>query len=224
MPFKIGNESIQFAVPVFISFLLFSTDSLARENRHTVSVKSGVYSLNTPQQTTSVYNTTGSFFGLFSTGTNTNVAVEYSEDANYVMSVEYDFRLQNGIAFSGELFSFENNYNTPELPSPDGTVNTSIMIGNIKKYFQLNKMFELYIGIGAGQVSSDFNGQLSGSATGQAIQYRAGLVVKFDNVGIYTEYRKIKTLNVEGHVEEGKISGSVDLSGSGIFGGVGIYF
>ena len=163
----------------------------------------------------------GSFQLASSPQTILGLSRSFSE-ASVAYGLEGEWRLANGFAFGLEVFGHTQEYTTavPSLQSGDMTV-TNVFI-NAKKYFRPNALVQPYLGIGLGSASVDFstntNSGITGSAGGVAVQGMAGVALRWQHVGIYSEFKYART-----EIED-SIGQTVDTSGSGLFVGMSVHF
>ncbi len=144
--------------------------------------------------------------------------IELDDSASGVFGIEGEWRQNNGLAFGIEYVQFENEISAPSVVG-SGTMDTSVLLLNLKKYFRPTATVNPYIGAGFGAVGIDFSGDIiTGSAGGLALQAIGGVEFRFDKVGFYTE---LKALYAEAEDDFGE---KAKASGSGAFAGVSISF
>ena len=117
------------------------------------------------------------------------------------------------------MVRYTNDYVGGGIP---GEVDTTILMGVIKKYFALAKHFHPFLGVGLGVTTASVTGSLDGGASGSASSFSVGAEIPFEYVGIHLEY---KYLNATAKNET--ILGQTakfDLGGTGFFAGVAIHF
>ncbi len=142
--------------------------------------------------------------------------VTFDEDASGVFGVEYEWGLGN-TTIGGELLTYSNDWDS-DVPS-SGDNDTLAIMFNVKRYFEIHKSIQFYIGGGIGIAFVDFDGP-GGSAEGDdlALQVMAGVTVRAKKVGLYTE---VKSFSSE---PEDDFGDEIDVSGTGLFGGISFHF
>jgi len=163
--------------------------------------------------------------GSFKLASSPQTIVGLSRDfsaAGVAYGLEGEWHLSNGFAFGLEVFGHTQEYTTaaPSLQSGDVTV-TNVFI-NAKKYFRPDALVQPYIGVGLGSASVDFsadaNGGITGSAGGFAVQGMVGVALRWQHVGIYSEFKYARA-----EIED-SVGQVVDASGSGLFVGMSVHF
>ena len=144
------------------------------------------------------------------------VSLMFDEDASGVFSIEYEWGIDK-VVVGAELLGYENDWNSSEPSSGDN--DTLAIMFNVKRYFEIRKSIQFYIGGGIGIASVDFDGP-GGSAEGDdlALQVMAGVTVRANKVGLYTE---VKSFSSE---PEDDFGDDIDVSGTGLFGGISFHF
>lgn len=160
---------------------------------------------------------TGSFTLSKESQSISGISLTFDDSASSVFGVELEWRKDDGTAFGAEVFGFSNDWRSNVATSGDN--DTFAWMFNLKKYFAPSNTINPYIGAGIGFASADFSGP-GGSATGSdfAIQAMAGLEVRVEKVGFYTE---IKWFNSK---PEDDFGDDIDVSGTGVFAGISIFF
>lgn len=144
--------------------------------------------------------------------------IEFDDSSSGVFGIEGEWRQTNGLALGIEYLQYENDLGAPSVVGT-GTMDTSVVLFNVKKYFRPTATVNPYIGAGFGAAAVDFSGDIiTGSAGGFALQATGGVEFRWDKVGFYTE---LKALVAEAEDEVGE---QVKASGSGIFAGISISF
>ena len=144
--------------------------------------------------------------------------IELDDGASGVFGIEGEWRQTNGLALGIEYLQYENDVGAPSVVG-SGTMDTSVVLFNAKKYFNPTATVNPYIGAGLGAVSVDFSGDIiTGSAGGFALQAIGGIEFRWDKVGLYTE---LKALHAEAEDDAGE---KAKAGGSGVFAGVSISF
>ncbi len=190
---KVVSAGLAIAVACGVSAPVLA-DSVA------VIVKAGSFSLSKDRQTIVGEN------------------VEFDDSSSGVFGIEGEWRQTNGLALGIEYLQYENDFGALSVVGT-GTMDTSVLLFNVKKYFQPTATVNPYIGAGFGAVSVDFSGDIiAGSAGGFALQAIGGVEFRFDKVGLYTE---LKALHAEAEDDAGE---KAKAGGSGVFAGVSISF
>jgi len=138
--------------------------------------------------------------------------------ASMAYGLEGEWLLENGLAFGMELFGHNQDYTTTGLPAASGDVSVTNVFINAKKYFRPGAIAQPYLGAGIGAASTSFSGAITGSAGGAALQGMAGVAIRWQQFGIYTEFKYARA-----EVEDAA-GVKVDVSGTGLFAGVSAYF
>jgi len=219
------NSHIKYITFFVLTFVCFRT--FAQDYKHTIIPKLGAYSINTSNQSTSERSgTSRCLFDGYCNHPEAPVALTIDTDAKKVFSVEYEWHLKYGMTVGGDIVNFDNNYTSSTYNNRSGTIETTVFIGNFKKYFSISNSFQPFIGVGLGIAYAQFSGPLTGNAVGIAAQAKLGAIYKIGRYSIYGEYHYLYANHVNSsHAEsEGDISGSVDLTGDGYFLGLAVSF
>jgi len=137
--------------------------------------------------------------------------------AGMAYGLEGEWRMQNGFAFGMEVFGYSQDWTTTGF-AESGNMSVTNVFFNAKKYFRPGTTVQPYIGAGIGAASTSFGGDITGSAGGAAIQGMAGIAFRWQNVGLYTEFK------YESAKVEDAAGVSVNVSGTGLFAGLSVYF
>ena len=143
----------------------------------------------------------------------------FEDTSSSVFSVEYNRKFGDNFAFGGEMVRYTNDYVGGGLL---GEVDTTILMGVIKKYFALATHFQPFLGMGLGVTSASVTGSLDGNASGTASSFSVGAEIPFDYVGIHLEYKYLNS-TADNETILGQTA-KFDLSGTGFFAGVAIHF
>lgn len=140
----------------------------------------------------------------------------FDEDASGVFSIEYEWGFDR-VVLGAELLGYSNDWNSSAATSGDN--DTLAIMFNGKRYFGIGETLLFYVGGGVGVASVDFDGP-GGSAQGDdfALQVMAGVTVRGGNIGFYSE---LKSFSAE---PEDDFGDDIDVSGTGLFGGVSFHF
>ena len=121
----------------------------------------------------------------------------------------YERRFGKDLSWGVEYLTYSN-----DIIADSDDADTAIVMGTIRKYFDVSKHVQPYIGAGAGvSVVTIF-----GSAAGIAFQGMAGVKFPFNGISAILEYKFISS------EAEDAYGATVDVSGSGIFAGVAFNF
>lgn len=181
---------------VFLMFL--SLSCFAADKSNTIAIKAGSYDLSKTNQVV--------------LGSNINL----TEGSDSVFAVEYMRSMSGNYRLGGELISFKNNYT--QLASR-GEIDTLYVLFTADKYWQATSWMKPYLGVGVGAVTIDVSGPIAGDAGGFAFAARAGLDFTLSsNIGLLVEYKYLSGKPDDSNNQD------IDVSGSGIFAGLNIYF
>ena len=149
-------------------------------------------------------------------GISGGISLMFDKDASSVFAIEYEWGIDE-VVLGGELLGYSNDWDSSAATSGDN--DTLAIMFNVKRYFEIHKSIQVYIGGGIGIASVDLDGP-SGSATGDdlALQVMAGVTVRAKKVGFYTE---VKSFSSE---PEDDFGDDIDVSGTGLFGGMSFHF
>ena len=156
----------------------------------------------------SVYLKLGSF-----TMAKKSQAVTFDTTSTSVFSLEYERKMRNNMSWGGELISYQNDY-----ASGSGYAESTHVMFNFRKNFVVTKHFQPFMGVGIGASSATLGGVGSGSAGGLGLQVMAGIRIPFEEVTMIAEYKIISAK------PDDEFGNSVDISGRGLFFGVGMNF
>ncbi|HMH19040.1 MAG TPA: outer membrane beta-barrel protein, partial [Burkholderiales bacterium] len=141
----------------------------------------------------------------------------YDTSSKSVFSIEAEWRNKSGLALGGEIFSYRNQLtqiqNGTKVSPQQATLVATI---NAKYYFSTGIGLHPFAGAGIGFANATYSSNLSGSASGLALQGMAGLEYRFEHVGIYAEYKYLVSTVGSGE--------KIKVGGSGILAGVSILF
>jgi hypothetical protein len=158
--------------------------------------------------------------GSFQLANSTQTILNFSRDfssAGLAYGLEGEWRWVNGFALGLEVYGQSQDWTTTGSPS-SGSMDVAYVFFNAKKYFRQGSIVQPFLGAGVGAASTTFSGSITGSAGGPAVQAMAGIVFRWKKVGLYTEYKYE-------HAEvSDPASNTVDVSGSGLFAGLSVYF
>jgi hypothetical protein len=122
-----------------------------------------------------------------------------------------------------EVFGYSQDFTITGFALGGDMAVTNIFF-NAKKYFRPDSIVQPYLGAGIGAASTTFSSAvLNGSAGGFAIQGIAGIAFRWQKIGTYTEFKYVHA-EVDGTDADTGASVPVDLSGTGLFAGVSVYF
>ena len=133
----------------------------------------------------------------------------FDDSSSSVFSVEYERGFGKDLSWGVEYLTYSN-----DIVASSYDADTGIVMGTIRKYFDVSKHVQPYIGGGAGFSVVT----IGGTGSGMAFQGMAGVKFPFNGISAILEY---KFLSSEADDDYGY---SVDVSGSGIFAGIAINF
>ena len=152
----------------------------------------------------------GSFTISDATQTIGATTVTFDDSSSSVFSVEYEKQLKKDQSWGFEVASYTNDI----IAGATGDASTLLMMGNIRKYFDVSKSVKPYVGGGIGLNVVTING----SGSGIAFQGMAGLKFPFDSISAIVEYKYVSS------EADDDFGATVDTSGSGIFAGIALNF
>lgn len=141
----------------------------------------------------------------------------FDDSSSSVLAFEGEWFLRPDISFGVEVLRFSNDYATP-LTLTTGSTDTTAVLVNAKRYFLPASAWQPYIGAGLGSAAVDFSGTITGSTSGFALQAVGGIQWRSGNFAVRGEYKYLKADTEDDSGQK------VDMSGSGLFLGVGFYF
>jgi cell division septation protein DedD len=142
----------------------------------------------------------------------------FDDSASSVYSIEGEWFVRPDISIGLEAMGFSNDYSTPSSASATGSTDTTAILFNAKRYFLPASAWQPYIGAGLGSAAADFSGAITGSTSGFALQGVAGVQWRSQTLALRAEYKYLKADTEDDNSQK------VDMSGSGLFVGVGFYF
>lgn len=145
------------------------------------------------------------------------IPLTFEDNSSGEFGGEFEFRRNDGAAFGIEILNYTNDWRSGVGTTGDN--NTLALMFNAKRYFYATRSVLPYIGGGIGLASTDFTGP-GGSASGDdlAFQILAGIEVRGRQAGLYTEVKHFISK------PEDEFGDDIDVSGTGVFVGVSIYF
>jgi opacity protein-like surface antigen len=166
-------------------------------------LKPGSFKLATGSET---LNLTGGTFPL-----------QFDTTSSSVFGIEGEWFVRPDISLGLEFLSFSNDYTTTGTP-PKGSTDTRAFLINAKRYFLPASAWQPYLGAGLGAASADLSGPITGTTSGFALQFVGGLQWRRDRFALRAEYKYLKADTEDDNSQK------VDMSGSGLFVGIGFYF
>jgi opacity protein-like surface antigen len=145
------------------------------------------------------------------------INLTFEKNSSSELGGEFEWRRSDGAAFGIEILNYNNDWKSGIGTSGDN--NTLALMFNAKRYFSATKSVLPFIGGGVGFASTEFSGP-GGSASGDdlALQILAGIEVRGKQAGFYTEVKKLVSK------PEDEFGDDIDVSGTGVFVGVSIFF
>lgn len=160
-------------------------------------------------------------FGSFSLANDSQdilgAARAFDTSASSVASFEGEWFVRPDISLGLEVTKFSNDYSTPSATAIGSTDTTAVLL-NAKRYFLPGGAWQPYIGAGLGSATVDFSGAITGSTSGFAPQAVAGIQWRADQLALRAEYKYLKADTKDNGGQK------VDMSGGGLFLGIGFYF
>ncbi len=142
----------------------------------------------------------------------------FDDKASGVYAVEGLYQLPHAITIGGEVISYSTEFTTSGLSAKHDVDVLEIFV-NAKKYFRTDRRIQPFIGAGIGGARTDVSGPtISGAASGVAFQVMAGVEFRVKRVGLQAEVKHISADTEDDNSEK------IDVSGTGIFLGVRLYF
>lgn len=143
--------------------------------------------------------------------------VNFDDRSTSALGIEYEWRFPKGFTVGAELSGFRHEWTSSIATT--GDLATLNFLVNGKKYFAVTKWFNPFVGFGVGAATGDFEGP-GGNTTigGFAAQVMAGIEFRFQQVGIYTEVRHFVAEPEDDYGDD------IDVSGTGVYGGLSIHF
>lgn len=180
-------------ITFMFALLIMSTLSYA-ENRSSVTVKTGSFTLADKNQTISG-------------------AVTFDDKSSSVFAVEYEYMMKDNLSWGAEYIGYKNTY-----ASGAGTATFSHVMFNMRKLFNVAKHVQPFVGIGAAASTVALSGIGTGTGGGFGFQVMGGVKFPFEDFSAVIEYKMITAS------PDDKAGASVSSTGSGIFTGIGISF
>ncbi|GMR16397.1 MAG: hypothetical protein BMS9Abin31_0730 [Gammaproteobacteria bacterium] len=137
--------------------------------------------------------------------------VTFDDSSSSVFSVEYEKNFGKDLSWGVETISYSNDI---IAGSSANDASTLIVMATVRKYFDVSKHVQPYIGGGAGVSVVT----ISGSGSGTAFQGMAGVKFPFDSISAILEYKFISS------EADDDFGATIDVSGSGIFAGLAFNF
>lgn len=186
------------SIILLFSFSVLSTELLARERgRHVVVTKIGSFNLDKTVQSSSR---------------------NFTKKSKDVYGFEYEWHLVKGLSIGGEFFHYTNNFTATSSYKAETTAH----LFNVKYNFNHEGSFQPFIGLGAGFSLIRPTGEpLIDYHVGSAHQLMAGFTYRFEYVGIYAEYKMLRTKPDD---EVYSATSEIDASGKGLLIGVSVLF
>ena len=152
--------------------------------------------------------------GSFSTSTSNQLGVVFDTTSSGVFSLEYEARLKKNTSWGVEYISYQNDYS-----SGAGNATATHIAGNFRQYFDAGKFVKPFIGAGISAASASLGGVGSGSAGGIGFQAMGGVKFPFSKKAFAVLEYKIISAN-----PDDSNGTSIDISGNGLFAGIGFKF
>jgi opacity protein-like surface antigen len=156
---------------------------------------------------------TGSFSLSNATQTIGGSSITFDDSSSGVFALEYERSMKNNLSWGIEYISYTNDY-----ASGTGYADAFQLMANIRKYFDVSKSVQPYVGAGVGVAGVSLGGVGTGTGAGIGFQVMGGVKFPFKAVSAIIEYKYISS------EPEDSVGTTVDTSGSGIFAGIAINF
>lgn len=154
---------------------------------------------------------TGSFSINDATQTIGGTTVTFDDSSDSVFSIEYEREFGKDLSWGVDVLSYSNDI---IAGSSANDASTLIVMGTVRKFFDVSKHVQPYIGGGAGVSVVT----IVGSGSGIAFQGMAGVKFPFNGISAIVEYKFVSS------EADDDFGASIDVSGSGIFAGVAFNF
>ncbi len=146
-----------------------------------------------------------------------SLASTYDTTSKPVLGMELEWRSRAGLAVGGEVFYYKNELTaTATTLGAEQEVFATMLNG--KYYFRAADRFYPFVGAGIGVAVAAYGGNLTGKASGLAYQGLAGMEYRFNNVGLYAQFKYLAATTDDSTGEK------VKVGGSGVLAGVSILF
>lgn len=139
------------------------------------------------------------------------------DDGSSVAAIEGEWFIRPDISLGLEFTKYSNDYSTPGA-NATGSTDTNAVLVNAKRYFMPASAWQPYLGAGLGSAKVDFSGVIFGSTSGFALQLVGGVQWRREHLALRAEYKYLKADTEDNSGQK------VDMSGSGLFLGLGFYF
>jgi len=144
-------------------------------------------------------------------------ALQFDSSSSSVFGLEGEWFVRPDISVGGEIVKYSNAYTDSTTPGVGSTDTTAFLV-NAKRYFLPGSSWQPYVGAGLGSAVVDFSGTITGNTSGIALQATGGVQWRRDQFALRGEFKYLKA---DTETDAGV---KVDMSGTGIFLGIGIYF
>ena len=142
----------------------------------------------------------------------------FDDSASGVYALEGLYQLPNAITLGGELISYSTEFTSSGL-SDKHDVDVLSLFFNAKKFFRSDRRIQPFIGAGLGAASTDVSGPtVKGDTSGVAFQVMAGVEFRFNRLGLQVEAKYLSADTEDDDNEK------IDVSGTGVFLGLGVHF
>ncbi len=182
-------------ITIFSIFLLPFGNVIAKQRKHIVIPKIGVYEMKNEY----------------------TAGFQYDTGSSSVYGFEYERRFKTGLTIGTEYMHF-NNKTTPQSVRLD--LDVDVYFFTFKYYINYReKGLSPFIGVGHGYAIAD------GAHDGQAYQAMLGLSYDWERVGMYFQYKRMYSKIDRDSIEYLVAAGpEIDISGQGLFAGVSVRF
>lgn len=142
----------------------------------------------------------------------------FDNNASSPYAVEVDYQFDTGLSLGGELMGYTAKFSTVGA-NDSYDVDAHILLANAKQYFRTQASLQPYLGAGIGVATTDVSGpSISGNTSSFAYQLLAGVEYRTSSVGVFGE---VKYIGADTEDDNGE---KINVSGTGIFGGIAFHF
>ncbi|MCW9032322.1 MAG: porin family protein [Gammaproteobacteria bacterium] len=185
------NKSI--ITTTVLLFMLSAGSMVHAATGSSLNIKTGSFSIN--DKTQNIGGTT----------------VTFDDSSDSVFSIEYESAFGKNFSWGVDVLNYSNDI---LAGSSANDASSLLIMGTVRKYFDVSKHVQPYIGGGVGTSVVT----IVGSGSGIAFQGMAGIKFPFDSISAILEYKFISS------EADDDYGASIDVSGSGIFAGIAINF
>jgi hypothetical protein len=129
-----------------------------------------------------------------------------------------------------EYYRSIHEYTAASLIPTDGELEMSRSYFTLKKYFEVSKAFQPYIGVSGGLFDARMSGAITSSSDtlGYGWTGEIGAIYKFEHINLRASYRHSNShFNIQAHTNDGlrrKVHGDISTQSEGYFLGMAVRF